>query len=254
MNDTHPKIWQACTPTPLLQVEDLHREYEHGTVKAIDGLSFQARAGEVLALMGPSGCGKSSLLSIVGLLDRPTRGRVLIEGRDLAGIRNPADFRARKIGFVFQFHHLVPTMTLIENVAAPLIVSGEKSAVRRQRAGELLERVGLSARADFLPANVSGGERQRAAVARALINRPALILADEPTGNLDSRNGELVASLLLEHARFEGALVLLATHNPELAAMADRRLVMLDGRLVTDVWEADAGQPACGETHRLRAA
>ena len=254
MNETHPKTWRDFAKHPLLQVDDLHREYEHGTVKAIDGLSFRADAGEVVALMGPSGCGKSSLLSIVGLLDRPSRGHVLVDGRNLADVRDKAGFRARKLGFVFQFHHLVPTMTLLENVAAPLIVLGEKAAERRRRAGELLERVGLSQRADFLPAHVSGGERQRAAVARALINRPALILADEPTGNLDSRNGEIVASLLLEHARFEGSLVLLATHNPELAAMADRRLDMRDGRLVLAVPGLSAGFQPAGLTPELHAA
>jgi ABC-type lipoprotein export system ATPase subunit len=218
--------------TPLMVVHGLSRHYDHDSVRALDGVTFEAFANEVVALTGPSGCGKSTLLSILGLLDQPTFGHVCIGGEDLAQVRPAGLFRARNIGFVFQFHHMVPTMTLLENVIAPMIALGVTSAERRHRATELLARVGLSARANFLPAKVSGGERQRAAVARALINRPQVILADEPTGNLDSTNGQLVIDLLIEHARSQGALVLLATHNPEIAAATDRQLEMRDGRLV----------------------
>lgn len=217
---------------PLLVVEALSRHYDHGAVKALDGITFEACSREIVALTGPSGCGKSTLLSIVGLLDQPTSGRAFIGGEDLARVRHPASFRARNIGFIFQFHHLVSTMTLLENVAAPMIALGVPRAERRMRAGEILDQMNLSARANFLPANVSGGERQRAAVARALINRPLVIMADEPTGNLDSRNGQLVVDLLTQHARSQSALVLLATHNPEIAAAADRRIEMHDGQLV----------------------
>ena len=217
---------------PLLVVEALCRHFDRGTVKALDGVSFEAGAGEVVALMGPSGCGKSTLLSIVGLLDRPTSGRVSIAADDIARVRQPATFRSRHIGFIFQFHHMVSTMTLLENVAAPMIALGVPRAERHRRASELLDRMNLSARANFLPTRVSGGERQRAAVARALINRPLVIMADEPTGNLDSHNGRLVTELLIEHARAQHALVLLATHNPEIAAVADRRLQMRDGHLM----------------------
>lgn len=217
---------------PLLIAEALCRHHDRGAVRALDGVTFEASAGEVVALTGPSGCGKSTLLSIIGLLDQPTSGRVFLGGEDLARVRHSASFRASHIGFIFQFHHMVSTMTMIENVAAPMIALGVPSAERRRRAGEILDRMNLSARANFLPANVSGGERQRAAVARALINRPLVIMADEPTGNLDSRNGQLVVELLMQHARSQNALILLATHNPEVASAADRRIEMRDGQLV----------------------
>ncbi len=222
---------------PLLTVERLTRHHDHGAVKALDGVTFEANAGEVLALTGPSGCGKSTLLSILGLLDQPTQGRVCIGGEDLARVRDQASFRARNIGFIFQFHHMVSTMTLLENVAAPMIALGVPRSERHRRASDLLDQMGLSGRAAFLPANVSGGERQRAAVARALINKPRVILADEPTGNLDSHNGQIVVDLLMAHARAQHALVLLATHNPDIAAVADRRIAMCDGQFVSPATE-----------------
>ena len=219
---------------PLLVVEAVERGYEAGAVRALDGVGFEAWPGESIALTGPSGCGKSTLLSLIGLLDQPTGGRIMIAGQDLRGVRRPADFRARMLGFVFQFHHMVPTMTLLENVMAPMLAVGVPRPEREARARAMLERMGLGARAGFLPGKVSGGERQRAAVARALVNRPPLVLADEPTGNLDSRNSETVVQLLLDHAREQGALVIMATHNPEIAGRCSRRIAMRDGRLVAD--------------------
>ena len=216
----------------LLEVSDLGRDYDRGRVRALHEVSFSAQRGQTLALTGPSGCGKSTLLSLIGLLDRPDRGRVQVDGIDLAGVRRGADFRARRVGFVFQFHHMVPTMTLQENVEAPMLALGVPLAQRRARAAQLLDSMGLGARAGFLPTHVSGGERQRAAVARALVNRPALLLADEPTGNLDSRAGEQVIELLVAHARSQQALLLVATHNPDIAAAMDRRIELLDGRRV----------------------
>jgi len=216
----------------LLAVAELSRHHDGGAVKALDGVSFEARAGEVVALTGPSGCGKSTLLSLIGLLDQPTLGSVCVAGQNLATVRRAGHFRLKHIGFVFQFHHMVATMTLLENVAAPLVAMGLPRAERRARASEMLAQMDLCARADFLPAKVSGGERQRAAVARALITRPPLLLADEPTGNLDSHNNSLVVDLLMAHARAHGALVLIATHNPEIARRADRRIGLCDGRVV----------------------
>lgn len=218
---------------PLLVVKELSRHYDGGTVQALEGVSFDAMAGEVIALTGPSGCGKSTLLSLLGLLDSPTGGSVRIAGRDISCIGPPCDFRARFIGFVFQFHHMVSAMTLQENVAAPLIALGLSRNARLERSRVMLEQMNLAARAKFLPANVSGGERQRAAVARAMINSPPIILADEPTGNLDSHNSQIVIELLLTHARKNNALVLIATHNPEIARAADRRVELHDGRVVT---------------------
>lgn len=218
--------------TALLVTEDLSRHFDRGAVRALDGVSFQAHAGEIVAVTGPSGCGKSTLLSLVGLLDQPTRGRVRVGGQDLSEVRKPASFRARTVGFVFQFHHMVSTMTILENVAAPMVALGVGRGERIARAREMLERMGLGARERFLPPDVSGGERQRAAVARALVNRPPLVIADEPTGNLDSKNSDVVVNLLTEAAREQGALVLMATHNPQIARLADHRLELLDGRRV----------------------
>src|SRR3990167_6581804 len=201
----------------LLTVRALTRTFEGGTVQALRGVSFTAEAGEVVALTGPSGCGKSTLLSLLGLLDKPSAGSVEVAGQPLATVRDCSGFRARNIGFVFQFHHMVSTMTLQENVEAPMLALGVPRAERKARARRMLEHMDLANRAGFLPARVSGGERQRAAVARALINQPRLLLADEPTGTLDSKNGQRVIALLVAHARAQGALVLIATHNPEIA-------------------------------------
>jgi putative ABC transport system ATP-binding protein len=183
----------------------------------------------VLALTGPSGCGKSTLLSLLGLLDQPSTGKVEINGQDLAAVRDACGFRARNVGFVFQFHHMVSTMTLQENVEAPMLALGVPRRERQTRAQAMLERMELLSRAKALPAHVSGGERQRAAVARALINNPRLVLADEPTGNLDSKNGQRVIELLVEHARDRRALVLIATHNLDIARTLDRSIELLDG-------------------------
>jgi putative ABC transport system ATP-binding protein len=218
--------------TPMLIVEGLCRDYESGGVQALREVSFTAAAGRSVALTGPSGCGKSTLLSLIGLLDRPSRGRIQVAGQDLAQVRDAHAFRARQVGFVFQFHHLLPTMTLLENVEAPMVALGLPRRERRERAAAMLDRVDLGARAHFLPAQVSGGERQRAAVARALVNQPALLLADEPTGNLDSRNGQRVVDLLVAQARERGALVLMATHNPEIATALDQRIELRDGAVV----------------------
>jgi putative ABC transport system ATP-binding protein len=217
---------------PLLALDSVSRFYENGSVRALDQVSLRANAGETIALTGASGCGKSTLLSLIGLLDQPTAGRLQIGGQDLAAVARPSAFRARTLGFVFQFHHMVPTMTLLENVAAPMIALGVARAERLERAHAMLAEMDLGHRAGFLPSRVSGGERQRAAVARALINRPPVLLADEPTGNLDSRNGARVIDLLLGHARSQGALVLVATHNPDIAGACDRRIELRDGRLV----------------------
>ncbi len=213
----------------LLQVLGLGRDYDHGAVRALHAVDFTAGRGETVALTGPSGCGKSTLLSLIGLLDRPSRGCIRVDGIDLAGVQHGAAFRARRVGFVFQFHHMVPTMTLQENVEAPMVALGLPRAVRHKRAAALLSSMDLDTRAGFLPAQVSGGERQRAAVARALVNQPDLLLADEPTGNLDSRNGQRVIELLVQHARSQRAVLLVATHNQEIAAAMDRRIALRDG-------------------------
>ncbi|GAB3360386.1 MULTISPECIES: ABC transporter ATP-binding protein [Giesbergeria] len=219
---------------PLLQVVQLCHRYHRSEAPALQDISFDACRGEVVALTGPSGCGKSTLLSLIGLLDHPTSGHITLLGQNLSSIRQVPQFRARHIGFVFQFHHMVPTMTLQENIEAPMLALGTDRKTRQKQAAELLEQMGLAHRAAFLPAHVSGGERQRAAVARALANRPALILADEPTGNLDTRNGERVVDLLTQHAKLTGALVLIATHNPEISRTAHRCMALRDGQLISN--------------------
>lgn len=216
----------------FLSVRNLEKTYENGQVEVLRDVSFSIASGESVALMGPSGCGKSTLLSIVGTLDTPTSGEILLEGNNLSDVKPKHRFRAKFLGFVFQFHYLVPSMTLVENVETPMIALGVSRKERRERALHLLSDVGLEHRADFLPTRVSGGERQRAAVARALVNRPRLLLADEPTGNLDTITSKTVVEMMLHQARQSAATVIIATHNPEIAAKADRIIQMRDGLLI----------------------
>jgi ABC-type lipoprotein export system ATPase subunit len=215
----------------FLKVSNITKNYEHNLVTALRGISFTVAKAERVAIMGPSGCGKSTLLAIIGALDVPTGGEVLVAGIPVKANAVSYRFRAGTIGFVFQFHHLIPSMTLSENVESPLISSGIPRQERRKRAIRLLSEIGLEHRAHFLPGQVSGGERQRAAIARALINSPPLILADEPTGNLDTATGEAAINLLFECAAQSKSTVIIATHNPEIAARADRIITMRDGLL-----------------------
>jgi putative ABC transport system ATP-binding protein len=210
------------------------RVYPRGAsaVVALDGVSLEVGAGEKLAIMGPSGSGKSTLLSILGCLDRPTRGEYLFEGRAVEGLSDDelSRLRNRAIGFVFQSFHLIPQLTVAENVETPLLYEGAPPARWRARAEAALAAVGLSHRADHRPAELSGGEAQRAAIARALVTSPRLLLADEPTGNLDSATGEEIARLLDElHAG--GCTVVLVTHNESLARRAERVVRLRDGRI-----------------------
>lgn len=215
---------------PLVAATALTKSFEGGRVQALRGIDLVIEAGEAIAITGPSGCGKSTLLSVLGGLDRPTSGAVLVDGAPI-GAREPLHlYRARTVGFVFQLHNLLPGMTIQDNVAAPLVGAGGSSArERRARAMAMLEAVGLAARATARPPALSGGERQRAAVARALVASPRLVLADEPTGNLDRAAGALVADLLFAQVRAHGAALVLATHDATLAARCDRVLTMRDG-------------------------
>jgi putative ABC transport system ATP-binding protein len=199
---------------------------------ALAGIDLAVRAGEKLAIMGPSGSGKTTLLSILGCLDRPTRGQHLFEGRSVADLDDDAlsRLRNRAIGFVFQSFHLIPQLTVRENVEAPLLYAGVPPEEWPRRAQAALERVGLGARADHRPAELSGGEAQRAAIARALVTSPRLLLADEPTGNLDSATGEEIASLL-DELHGQGRTVVLVTHNETLARRAERVVRLRDGRV-----------------------
>ncbi|HXG67609.1 MAG TPA: ABC transporter ATP-binding protein [Blastocatellia bacterium] len=228
---------------PILVVEEVEKIYEggRGGVAALRGVSFTISAGDFVALMGPSGCGKSTLLHLVGGMDRPTRGRVLLDGQEISriGEEELTRIRRRKIGFVFQFFNLLPTLTAAENVALPLMLDGVSESKARKQALRLLDIVGLEARARHYPAELSGGEMQRAAIARAIITGPELVLADEPTGNLDSENGEQVMRLLADLNRDSGITFLLATHSQEAARYAKRIICLRDG-LIERVMEHES--------------
>ena len=212
---------------PLVQIEELRKEY--GNVRALDGVSFSVDAGEWIAIMGPSGSGKTTLINILGGLDTPTSGRAMVDGTDLARLDEAGltRFRAEKIGFIFQQFHLVPYLNALENV---MLAQYFHSTTDEREARAELERVGLGDRLDHLPGELSGGEQQRVAVARALINQPKLILADEPTGNLDEANEGIVLRLMQE-LHSEGHTILMVTHAPEIGALADRRIDLHHGRL-----------------------
>lgn len=220
-----------------LQVEHVARSYPTAAepLVVLRDVSLSLSAGENVAILGPSGCGKSTLLHIVGALDKPTSGSVTLKGQNPFSLpeRELAHFRNREIGFVFQDHYLLPQLTVMENLLLPLLAFGSVTDASRERAKMLLDRVGLAARAGHLPSELSGGERGRAAIARALIAQPALILADEPTGNLDRTTAQTVAKLFLEMQRDEIAMLITVTHSLELAALMQRR-VELDGGVLKD--------------------
>lgn len=219
---------------PLLVLEDvaLTLPSAAGPVEILRGVSLSAAAGETLAVVGPSGSGKSSLIALASGLERPTRGRVSLFGQDLAALDEDGRARLRRgqVALVFQSFHLLPNMTAEENVAAPLEIGGTPGAVKTARAW--LERMGLSARGSHYPHQLSGGEQQRVALARALAVRPALLFADEPTGNLDAANGARVSDLMFDLVRELGTTLVLVTHDPALAARAERLVRMQDGRIV----------------------
>jgi len=218
-----------------LSVHDLTKHYPTRSepLQVLRGVSFELAAGESLAVLGPSGCGKSTLLHILGTLDNPTSGTVTLDGQNPFELDEPglARFRNQRIGFVFQDHHLLPQCSTLENVLVPTIADGPSRPAQVERARMLLDRVGLAERLDHRPAELSGGERQRAAIARSLINSPALLLADEPTGNLDRRTANSVAELLLDLQRQEKIMLVVVTHSQALAERIGRRAELIEGRL-----------------------
>jgi putative ABC transport system ATP-binding protein len=219
---------------PLLVASDLTKTYVTGEarVSALAGVSFAIERGDFVALMGPSGCGKSTLLHLCGAMDRPTSGSLRLQDRDLSTLQDDELTRVRReqVGFVFQFFNLLPTLTVSDNIALPCLLAGVAAAEAEQRAKVLAERVGISHRLNHFPQQISGGEMQRAAIARALIHQPLLIVADEPTGNLDSENGANVMRLLKTLNAETGVTILLATHAADIAAAAGRVLTMRDGK------------------------
>ena len=220
----------------ILRVENLSKIYGSGAaqVKAIDGVSFSVNRGEFIAVVGASGSGKSTLLHMIGGVDRPTTGKVFIEDTDIYQLSetNLAIFRRRQVGLIYQFYNLLPILNVEENITLPLLLDGRK--IDPQFLNELLETLNLTGRAGHLPNELSGGEQQRVSIGRALINRPALVLADEPTGNLDSKNSkEIVELLKLSNRRYQQTLILI-THAHEIALQADRVITLADGRIVKD--------------------
>jgi putative ABC transport system ATP-binding protein len=227
----------AATGAPVMQAEGLARVYAmgDGAVRALDGVDATIAHGEFVAVMGPSGSGKSTFMNLLGLLDQPSGGRYRLDGEDVAGL--DADARAalrnRKLGFVFQSFNLLARASAVENVALPLVYGGVRRRERRARAARILARLGLGERLDHAPHELSGGQQQRVAIARALVNEPGAILADEPTGALDSRTG-LGIMALFQELNAQGITIVVVTHDPEVAAFASRVLLFRDGRLVED--------------------
>jgi len=230
---------ESAQQTPTIRLENVHKIYDLGEIQvhALRGVSLDIYPGEFVAVMGASGSGKSTLMNIVGCLDRPSRGKYFLDGKDVSGLTKDelAAIRSRKIGFVFQQFNLLPRTSALENVELPTIYAGVPIEERDRRAEEALKRVGLAERADHFPSQLSGGQQQRVAIARALVNSPSLLLADEPTGNLDSRTSVEIMEILQDLNDKHGLTVVIVTHEPDIARYAKRAIEFRDGRLRKDV-------------------
>ena len=237
------------TNDSLIKLEAITKVFYTDEVEthALSGVHLEIRKGEYVSIAGPSGCGKSTLLSILGLLDTPTEGRYALNGQPVASLGHAARarIRNREVGFIFQSFNLIGDLTVYENVDLPLTYRGLGTAERKQRAHEALEKVGMSHRMKHYPSQLSGGQQQRVAVARALAGKPSILLADEPTGNLDSKNGEAVMELLRDLHR-EGATICMVTHDPRFARHADRTVHLFDGRIVEEDLGAERAQTSSG--------
>ena len=235
-------------PAPMIALRAVSRAYPQGQqcIRALDGVDLTVEVGEFVNIVGPSGSGKSTMLHLIGGLDRPSTGEVMVNGRSLARMRDDevTIFRRRHVGFVFQSFNLLPALTAAENVALPLLLDGKRMRDVRPRVERLLARVGLERRAAHRPDELSGGEMQRVAVARAIVTEPLLLLADEPTGNLDRASGDAVLELIREANRRHGQTVVLVTHDPHAAAFGTRTVTVQDGRILEDVGVAALGRTA----------
>jgi putative ABC transport system ATP-binding protein len=226
---------QAAAPAPTARLASVSKIYETAAARitALDRLTWEVHAGEAVALMGPSGCGKTTVLNLLGGMDRPSGGEIWVEGVNVATMseRQLEQYRLRKVGFVFQFFNLIPSLSAIENLELPMLIAGVDADERRSRAERLLETVGLLAKGFKRPEELSGGEQQRVAVCIALVNDPPIILADEPTGNLDSANGKIIADLLVDLAKARGKTVIVASHDPRVVEAFPRVHHMRDGAI-----------------------
>ncbi len=250
MTDTRDAARGGEEPPPLgfvIEVSDLHKHYDRGRVHALDGLDLCVRYGEFLAVTGPSGSGKSTLLHLLAALDTPTSGRIVVGGEDLVHLKAPNRYRRDEIGLVFQLHNLLPHLTAQQNVEIAMIGTSRKRPEMRDRAAVLLDEVGLSRHLHRKPPELSGGERQRVAIARALANEPSLLLADEPTGSLDTEAVEATLRQFRELRDDHGVTVVLITHDSDVAAAADRLVTIRDGKVVDDV---RAGRPGPSRSER----
>jgi putative ABC transport system ATP-binding protein len=225
--------------TPMLEMTHVTKTYRIGgqTIRALDSIDLTLTGGEFVSIVGPSGAGKSTLLHLLGALDRPDSGSILFQGSEVGGLNDQqqSEFRRNSVGFVFQFFNLLPTMTAWENVAVPKLLDGARMSKVKSRALDLLEMVGLAERAEHRPSELSGGQMQRVAVARALMMGPPLILADEPTGNLDTKTGAAIMALLTDITHQDGRSVVMVTHNLDAASSTDRVITLSDGRIDSDV-------------------
>lgn len=218
----------------IIEIVELKKSYDNGKIKALNGVDLKIKKGEFVSIIGPSGSGKSTLLNMIGALDRGDEGSITVSGIDLMHTDDLSEFRSSEIGFVFQLHNLIPNLTVLENVQIPMLETSLSSIEMEERAMELLKSVELEDKIGQRPTKLSGGQRQRVAIARALVNHPSIILADEPTGALDSKTGDIILNLLNELHKKENVTLVMVTHEPYVANMADRIITVLDGKIKED--------------------
>jgi putative ABC transport system ATP-binding protein len=219
----------------IIEIKGLKKSYDNGKITALNGMDLVVKKGEFISIMGPSGSGKSTLLNMIGALDKADEGTIEVAGIDLKKAKNLNEFRSKEIGFVFQMHNLIPNLNVIENVEIPMFETSASSGEMRERALELLKSVNLEDKINQKPTKLSGGERQRVAIARALVNHPSIILADEPTGALDSKTGEVILNLLKDLHTKENVTLVMVTHEPYVGNMAERIVTVLDGKCQSGV-------------------
>ena len=217
----------------IVEIKDLYKSYEDGKIKALNGVNLTIKEGEFVSIIGPSGSGKSTLLNMLGALDVPDSGSITVAGQDLTTSKKLNEFRATSIGFVFQLHNLIPNISVRENIEIPMYTQGLKSGEMKNKALKLLDDVGLKDKADILPNKLSGGERQRVAIARALANDPSIILADEPTGSLDSKTSTKILRQLIDLHEHKNVTLIIVTHDMDVAKLADRVIEVLDGEIIS---------------------